>query len=951
MKTIAIAAGLLLLLAAAAGGIVPPKNGGRLPEAYYARKAEDKRAFQVDRAWTNKARNIKAKREAFLHANGVKSVAYLPEEYSLSGDFFIPVLLGKFTNRPDTVPSADIQQELFDGPWPPGTMTEYFAEVSYGMLNATGTVYPWFEVSQTDIYYAGCCKGLGFDAKTGQFLLELLNHNDPIVNFGQYDNDGPDGVPNSGDDDGYVDFTMFVHNESGGECGGDNLWSHSWVFRGWAESGGGPYVTNDAAAGGGFIKVDAYTVQPAYSCALTMIEIGVYCHESGHAFGLPDLYDANGPFPGPEGIGHWGIMGSGSWNTPSQPSHPCAWTRKELGWIVPTEVDWQGSAFSIPQIETNPVAYKLAFTDERFRRLAECAIAGSHSLRCGVTNEEGDSLHWDGRGGYGNGWDESIERDFDFDGTTPVMFSYDYQYDIETDYDYAYTLIRVNSTETVLRTYTGNLSSGTESIDLSPVLSGHTPPIDYQLIFRFVSDYSWSDEDNKNPTLCGAIILDNVSVTGGGESYSTDFETSVDGWHQGSSQNPASEYWLVENRQQVGFDANLHNTGLLIWHIDEDIIHSLNGNCGSPCSDDTPKNDAARGVVLEEADGQQNLPKGDNRGDPGDPFPGTSNNTTFDSGSNPNSNDNTGQPTLIAVTNIGPSGPSISANLKAGDPAPALVQLDPDSSDNNVTTIDVTVDGNYVKYGATMRLTRTGETDIDATSLEWVDPTRIRGTFYIYGRLGGFWDLALTNPDAQEAVLPNALHLNQIVAAKLQSASVSLIDGGIEIRFALEDLSLDEKIVLRRSLSPDGPWADLPGPIEETGQGAYVYVDREVEPGKTYFYRLDTETPDGRVTELYRDSATVPSRDLVLEQNYPNPFNPSTTIYFYLPAESKIRLEIFDVSGRLVRALATGVFQTGPHRSEWDGRNQNGERVSSGVYVYRLTAGKQMLSRKMVVLK
>jgi hypothetical protein len=90
----------------------------------------------------------------------------------------------------------------------------------------------------------------------------------------------------------------------------------------------------------------------------------------------------------------------------------------------------------------------------------------------------------------------------------------------------------------------------------------------------------------------------------------------------------AKEYFLLENRQKSGYDAGLPGTGLLIWHVDE----FQTGN-----TEETRKL-----VDLEEADGLNELDGSDDFGDSGDPFPGVSNNTTFDDSSNPNSRDNDG---------------------------------------------------------------------------------------------------------------------------------------------------------------------------------------------------------------------------------------------------------------------------------------------------------------------
>lgn len=84
----------------------------------------------------------------------------------------------------------------------------------------------------------------------------------------------------------------------------------------------------------------------------------------------------------------------------------------------------------------------------------------------------------------------------------------------------------------------------------------------------------------------------------------------------------------------------------------------------------------------------------------------------------------------------------------------------------------------------------------------------------------------------------------------------------------------------------------------------------------------------------------MPNRSPRLLDNRPNPFNPRTTIAFDLPKQESVSLRIFDVSGRLVRVLVDGdVTPGGRHESRWNGRDDDGRRVASGTYFYRLEAG------------
>lgn len=88
-----------------------------------------------------------------------------------------------------------------------------------------------------------------------------------------------------------------------------------------------------------------------------------------------------------------------------------------------------------------------------------------------------------------------------------------------------------------------------------------------------------------------------------------------------------------------------------------------------------------------------------------------------------------------------------------------------------------------------------------------------------------------------------------------------------------------------------------------------------------------------------------------LAQNMPNPFNPKTAIAFTLSQPSDVRLEVYDVIGRRITTLVDAHMVAGPHRVYWDGRTADGERAASGVYFYKLVAGDEETSRKMVLLK
>jgi len=106
-----------------------------------------------------------------------------------------------------------------------------------------------------------------------------------------------------------------------------------------------------------------------------------------------------------------------------------------------------------------------------------------------------------------------------------------------------------------------------------------------------------------------------------------------------------------------------------------------------------------------------------------------------------------------------------------------------------------------------------------------------------------------------------------------------------------------------------------------------------------------------RLERLFSNPADIVPESYALQQNFPNPFNPSTVIKFELPVAGHATLTVYNVLGQEVRTLADDFYVTGSHEVEWDGRDNSGRQVSSGVYLYRLQAGDFNQTRKMVLLK
>jgi hypothetical protein len=88
-----------------------------------------------------------------------------------------------------------------------------------------------------------------------------------------------------------------------------------------------------------------------------------------------------------------------------------------------------------------------------------------------------------------------------------------------------------------------------------------------------------------------------------------------------------------------------------------------------------------------------------------------------------------------------------------------------------------------------------------------------------------------------------------------------------------------------------------------------------------------------------------------LSQNYPNPFNPLTTIDFAVPGNADVEIIIFDVLGRRIRSYLFKNRNAGSHRVIWDGKNEQGKAVPSGIYIYQARMGSQKISKQMLLLK
>jgi M6 family metalloprotease-like protein len=346
---------LLALLGVSTFGLAAPVSAvAQYPRAERGQFEIRGLDFRSRGAWRVKAANIRARRQALLASGNftaLNSLALGASASAVTGQFYVPVVPIRFSNTDTTTLYSPAQyQSLFFSPTTdslPYSLKTFYEQLSNGRISMSGTVFPWVRADSTDVYYEDGCNGVGVKgpcpdggARFGSMLLAALakisSGPDSLTVWAQFDNDGPDGIPNSGDDDGYVDFVNFLQPKVDGACGTSAIWSHRWVIDAW--NGGSPYVTKTNRAGGGKIKISDYTIQSGVggrtACSgSSIMPIGTVAHETGHAFGLPDLYDTQVTNP-TAGIGEYGLMGSGNYARAYSPSRMSGWSLLELGWVL-----------------------------------------------------------------------------------------------------------------------------------------------------------------------------------------------------------------------------------------------------------------------------------------------------------------------------------------------------------------------------------------------------------------------------------------------------------------------------------------------------------------------------------------------------------------------------------------------------------------------------------------
>ena len=308
-------------------------------------------------------------------------------------------------------------------------------------------------------------------------------------------------------------------------------------------------------------------------------------------------------------------------------------------------------------------------------------------------------------------------------------------------------------------------------------------------------------------------------------------------------------------------------------------------------------------------------------------------------------------------------GPNIKTNGKiTTETAETLTQ-----GDYTLTVVDngssqVLINAEYTGPGEANSLPTT-PTKWVHVKIEIYDPSKTAGLSFDLGEMSGEQYQSnytpyssVTASDSDDSSLP----------VELASFTAEADDTKVTLKWETGSEVGNIGFYVYRSEIEDGQFEKISKLIEGAGSSAmgrtYEYIDKKVEPNKTYFYYLEDVDIHGirdkSDTIKVTMKPTLPKlpKEYRLLQNYPNPFNPETWIPYELASGAEVTIQIYDIKGRLARELSLGRKQKGYYITKakaayWDGRNNQGKQVASGVYFYRIQAGSFTNIRRLVLLK
>ncbi|HWJ65151.1 MAG TPA: immune inhibitor A domain-containing protein [Nocardioides sp.] len=476
--------------------------------------------------------------------------------------------------------------EMFNGDGE--SFRNYYKELSSGRYDVTVTTEDWVTVPGNGSSYGdnaiednGGSWAFIADTANAWYDAQLASGRTPeqidayLAQFDVWDRYDHDGDGDFNEPDGYIDHFQAVHAGGGEEGGGgeDAIWSHRWYVNGNLYGQTGPVVGGEQNLYGGTqvgqskYFIGDYTVEPENG------GLGVFAHEYGHDLELPDFYDTAG---GENGTGFWTLMSSGSWlghadgAIGTTPGLMGPEEKLFLGWLDYTEVNaGQSGTFTLSPSQETAVdqdqAIKVNLPDKTTSNPYTTPVEGTRAWYSG----RGDNLV------------TSLTRTVP--GSSRVTITADIWHQIEAGYDYLYAEWSADG---------GKSWKILDAIDGNSDWAGHRwayRPKGAETIFRL----RYATDGGVNEA--GAFI-DNISITSDAGTFTDGAESGDNGWavdgftaSTGTETKTTERYYLIENRQYVGYDSTLevgpyqfsegvtrpdwveqfpYQNGMLVWLVD-----------------------------------------------------------------------------------------------------------------------------------------------------------------------------------------------------------------------------------------------------------------------------------------------------------------------------------------------------------------------------------------------
>jgi immune inhibitor A len=798
-----------------------------------------------------------------------------------------------------------------------GSMRDFYLENSYGKLDVVGGVTGWYKMPQLYSYYVSGENGTGpYPNNTQKLTEDAIDAADPYVNFADYDHDG----------DLWVDALIIVHAGPGAEETGsdDDIWSHKWQM---------PHVVWKDS-----VRLYTFNMDPEVRSG-GLVDMGVFCHEFGHTLGLPDLYDVD---YSSEGLGNWSVMSHGSWNNGGKtPAHFDAWCKKFLGFSEVQQLTVNQTAVEILQVDTSPVSYRLwtsggtgsqyflvenrqkvgfdkylpgdglviYHVDEGGSNDDEWCPGDPASPHYKVALEQADGFYQlEGCGGYGLNQGDAGDP---FPGYYNNRAFDDTSNPSSRDYN-------DNSTQVAVWNISDSDSAMYANLDVTWSRPG------LSLVDTTFDDLVGGDGDGKpeaGETVKLYLTISNIwlpltgtTVTSSADTagiiFTDDYSYLGDIGTGGSANNYSDpiEFQVASpfpGRPTI-FTLHVEGNGGSYSHDFE--VEVWAGNAEILIVDDAGNYQSYYTAALDSLKQIYDIWEAYSKGDPDFSFSYYKYMIWY---TGDHQTDLFSQAQVESLMSFLDHGGRL---FLTSQDAVEVLSGSADPWDQTFLTdyLHVGYDGN------SSRLLIMGESGDEIGDTLWIRPWGIPGA---------------NNQDSKDNLVPDSQADTVLFYA---NSGWVLTDTVAGIKFQNDFF----KVVLFGF--------GLEGLSSGMQQGKQLSEQHFVMQRVLDWLKGNTD-----VLDFEEEYANIP-KSIKLFQNYPNPFNPNTSIQFSVNSgQSPIRtfLKIYNIRGQLVRTLVDGDKTGGDYAVLWDGRDESGKAVSSGIYFYKLTAGSSSEVKKMVLLK